>query len=312
MQTRKGSALTGLNTVVLKEMRDYLGSVRMKLLMALILLTALASTYGAARRIRSLVGEDPFLLLSLFTVSRDPVPSFTAFLGLLVPLAGIALGFDAINSEFSRRTLSRILSQPIYRDVLIVGKALAAIGAVALALLALWLLIIGGGMLFFGIPPTGEQVARALTHYVVTVLYAAVWIVLAMVFSVLFRQPATSALASLGAWLFLTIFWPIVAGALANGLADPGTLAQVRWETALARFSPNTIYGEATLALLNPATRSLGPVVFAQLERAILGTPLPLGVSLLLIWPHVTGLTAATLLFFAGAYVAFQRQEIRA
>ena len=78
---------------------------------------------------------------------------------------------------------------------------------------------------------------------------------------------------------------------------------------AVARVSP-TVIGEVPLALLNPTTRALGPVVFSQLEDAILGTPLPLGVSLLPIWPHASGLAAATLMLFAGAYVLFQRQEV--
>ncbi len=167
-------------------------------------------------------------------------------------------------------------------------------------------------MLFFGIPPTGEQVARALAFYIMTVLYAAIRVVLAMLFSVLFKQPATSALASLGVWLLITVFWPIIASSIAGAVADPNTLAFAKTQQAISRVSPNTIFGEATLALLNPTTRTLGPVVFSQLQGAILGTPLPLGISLLLIWPHVSGLVAATLVLFAGAYVIFQRQEVRA
>ena len=31
------------------------------------------------------------------------------------PLIAIALAFDSINGEFNRRTLSRVLAQPIYR-----------------------------------------------------------------------------------------------------------------------------------------------------------------------------------------------------
>jgi len=33
---------------------------------------------------------------------------------------------------------------------------------------------------------------------------------------------------------------------------------------------------------------------------------------LLLIWPHVTGIIAATLVCFTVAYICFMRQEIRA
>ena len=39
---------------------------------------------------------------------------------------------------------------------------------------------------------------------------------------------------------------------------------------------------------------------------------LPLAQSVLLIWPQLTCLIAATILLFAQAYLLFQRQEIRA
>ena len=63
---------------------------------------------------------------------------------------------------------------------------------------------------------------------------------------------------------------------------------------------------------MNPAVRSLGPILITQLEGAVLGTPLPLSQSLLLIWPQLTGLMALVILLFTLAYVAFQRQEVRA
>ena len=66
------------------------------------------------------------------------------------------------------------------------------------------------------------------------------------------------------------------------------------------------------LGLLQPATRALGPVLYSQIEGALLGTPLPAAQSFLLIWPQLTGLVAEMILIFTAAYVAFQRQEIRA
>jgi len=71
------------------------------------------------------------------------------------------------------------------------------------------------------------------------------------------------------------------------------------------------LYAEIVLAMLNPTVRALGPVLPIQLHRAVLGTPLPFGQSLALIWPHLTGMIAAVILLFAAAYVLFQRQEIR-
>ena len=45
----------------------------------------------------------------------------------------IGLGFDLINSEHNRRTLSRILAQPIYRDALLFGKFLAGLLTIAIS-----------------------------------------------------------------------------------------------------------------------------------------------------------------------------------
>src|SRR5579884_2132915 len=113
---REGSAFSGLGVVVLKELSDHLTSVRMRVLEWLVVLVALAALYGAIQQIKDTTAEDPFLFLRLFTTSRDPLPSFVSFLSFLVPLMAIGLGFDAVNGEYNRRTLSRILAQPIYRD----------------------------------------------------------------------------------------------------------------------------------------------------------------------------------------------------
>jgi len=43
-----------------------------------------------------------------------------------------------------------------------------------------------------------------------------------------------------------------------------------------------------------------------------MGAPLPLGQSLLVAWPQIVGLIAASIPLFVGGYVAFQRQEVRA
>jgi ABC-2 type transport system permease protein len=122
---REGSPFQGVGAVFVKELSDNISSVRMLVLELLIVLTALAALYSAIDNLRQTTAEDPFLLLRLFTLSHDPLPSFVAILGFLIPLMAIGLGFDSVNSEHNRRTLSRILAQPIYRDALLMGKFLA-------------------------------------------------------------------------------------------------------------------------------------------------------------------------------------------
>jgi ABC-2 type transport system permease protein len=124
---REGSPFAGLGAVTMKELADHLSSARMRVLEWLIVLTAVAALIGTIQQVRDTVSEDPFVFLKLFTEARQPLPSFVGILGFLIPLMAIGLGFDAVNSEHNRRTLSRVLSQPIYRDALLMGKFIAGL-----------------------------------------------------------------------------------------------------------------------------------------------------------------------------------------
>ena len=86
---------------------------------------------------------------------------------------------------------------------------------------------------------------------------------------------------------------------------------RAEWQQIMQRLSPNTLYGEMTLALMNPETRSLGLVFMDQYVGAVPGAPLPFGQSGLLVWPQVSGLIAGIVVLFTLAYVSFQRQEVR-
>lgn len=317
--SRKGSPWTGVSAVFFKEFADHLGSARMRVLEWLVLLTGLAAVYTAIQDLRNLSAQDPFLFLRLFTLSRDPLPSFVALLGFLIPLVAIGLGFDTINSEFSRRTMSRVLAQPIYRDALLFGKFLAGLATLGVSLLALWLLIVGVGLYTLGVPPSGEEILRGIAFLVAALGYAGVWLAAAMLFSVIFRSAATSALSALGLWLLFSILWPVLVPFAAQIVAPSESMMifgipsieQILLQQDLARLSPNTLFGETVQAILHPTTRAFGLVTPEQVQGAV-SAPLPFSQSLLLVWPQLTGLIAAAILLLAVGYIAFQRQEVRA
>ncbi|MEW6623334.1 MAG: ABC transporter permease subunit [Bacillota bacterium] len=314
-------ANTGLSAVVLKELADYLRGKRFLILSLIVGLTCFAALYTAAVTIRSTVGRDEleFVFLRLFTTSGASLPfSFISFIAFFGPLVGVILGFDAINGERDRGTLSRLLSQPIYRDALINGKFLAGVIVIAIVIYSLGLLVGGLGLILIGIPPTIEELLRIFAYLTLSVIYISFWLSLSMFFSVVFRQTSTSALAGIAVWLFLAVFAALLAGMVAEAVypvhdtSDINRiLAQTKLQQNLSRFSPTTLYDEAVTTLLNPSIRTLGPIMIEQIIGAIKG-PISFGQSLLLIWPHVVGLIAAALLCFAAAYISFMRQEIRA
>ncbi|MBI4348378.1 MAG: ABC transporter permease [Elusimicrobia bacterium] len=312
----------GLPAMYRKEVADQIGGRRFAILFVLILLAALSSVYTASGEIRDAladVGSDApantFLLL--VTVAQDPLPPFYQFLAFLGPLVGIALAFDAVNSEQERGTLARLLAQPIHRDSVINGKFLARLTTVAIMLASITVLVGAIGIYRLGIVPTGEELVRLAVFLVVATLFVGFWVALALALSVFFRQPATAALAGIAAWLFSTFFLGLIVDTAANAILNAGGIADIQsyvqlqdTRLMLARISPNTLFSESTLALLLPRVRSLGFVLPEQ-TIGMIPNPLELGESLVLIWPHVVGLLALTTACFAAAYVRFMRAEIR-
>ncbi|MCZ7664301.1 MAG: ABC transporter permease [Thermoleophilia bacterium] len=311
----------GVAPVTRKEMADQLSGLRFAILLVLIGVAALAAVYVAGQAIRDVAFQSQgarFVFLALFTVSDRSLPSFISFVAFLGPLLGIALGFDSLNSERSQGTLSRLIAQPIHRDAVLHGKFLAGLATIGLALGVLLLLVAGLGLLLVGVPPSSEEVLRLILFFVLTVIYVGFWLALAQLFSVVFRQAATSALAAIAVWLFFAIFAGLLVGLAADAFAPVGdnptvqeALRHEQLTDTLNRISPVTLYSEATTPLLNPSVRSLGVLLPQQVDRA-LAAPLGLGQSVLLVWPQVVALVGAVLVFFALGYVLFMREEVRA
>jgi hypothetical protein len=120
---------------------------------------------------------------------------------------------------------------------------------------------------------------RMLGFLVATIAYGGVWLAVALLFSVVFRAPATAALAALGVWLLFALFWSVVTPLVATLIAGPPegifgpNIAYLQTSQTLDRISPNTLYAEIALALLQPATRALGPVLYSQVRALCSALP---------------------------------------
>lgn len=311
----------GWAAIARKEFADHILSVRFGALLVLLGLVAVGSVYTAADALRDIAPSTSGvegMFLRLFTVRGDPIPfSFLTFLGFLAPILGIAFGFDAVNGERAQGTLPRLVSQPIHRDDVINGKFAAGLAVVGLIMIVVTLLVAGLGIVLLGVVPTIAEATRLVVWLAAAIVYVGVWLAFATLCSVWMRRAATSAMVAIGVWLILALFGALFAQIAADVVspvdsADPQTVIDnARTELTLSRFSPVVLYEEAATALLNPEVRSLGLVTLAQLDRAIV-SDLTLPQSLLLVWPQVVGLIAATIVIFAVAYIAFMRQEVRA
>lgn len=318
--------MSGLLAVYRKELEDHFSSTRFTLLMSLILMVSLIMAYvvGAGLRTQLEGMTRPSLVFLMLFTSTGPLLSLAQFIAFFGPLIGMVLGFDAINRERANRTLSKLLSQPIYRDAVINGKFLAGLTTVAIMLVAIVLLISGLGLWVVGVVPGWEEVGRLAVYLVISIVYIGFWLGVAILCSVLFRGIATSALATVAVWIFFAFFMALGASLVTDIVAplppgnslDPAVLVR-RAETQeiVASLSPMTLYSDATGLVLDPmrkTTRSL--VLMGPLERLSLSrfqNPLPLLQSTLIVAPHLASLVALTVLCFAISYVCFMRQEVR-
>jgi ABC-2 type transport system permease protein len=316
-----GDRDAGWWTIAAKELTDHLVSARFTVLLIILSLVAGTAVYVASGAIRDAAEEasaTQSIFLFLFTLNTDQVPPFFGLVGFLIPVIGIAFGFDAVNGERASGTLSRLLAQPIYRDDVVNGKFVGGLAVIAITLVAMTMLVAGLGIVRLGVAPDAEGVLRLALWLGVSVIYVGFWLAFATLCSVAFRRAATSALAAIGTWLAISLFAALLVSLLAGVLAPTPSgattdelLANARLEETLSRLSPSTLYQEATVVLLNPGVRTIGAILPEQADRAIPST-LSLDQSLLLVWPQVVALIALTTVAFAAAYVLFMRQEVRA
>lgn len=304
-------------TVTKKELQDHFNSWRFMILLFIMIL-AIGYVFLAVGNIKSTAtGSDEFIFLSLFTsvavkTTTSLVPSsFLTLMATLLPVAGIIIGLDAINSERSNGTLSRLVSQPIYRDNIINAKFAAGIIMIAIVLVTIILLVSAMGLRMLGVPPSVEEIWRLFIFLIIGIVYGGFWLGLAILFSTLFRQVAVSAIVSIAVWLFFLVFYPIIYTSFAS---QATTIEEAQTAINIVRISPIFLFNESMIVTLMPAARSasqLLQVLSTDAANFLLATPLTLAQSLISVWSQITISIVLTAVCFAVAYVKFMFEEIR-
>jgi ABC-2 type transport system permease protein len=313
----------GLIAIFKKEISDHFSSYRFMILFALITMVSLVIAYMVGLNMRQElegVAKPKFVFLMLFT-SPGAVFSLVQFVAFFGPLIGLILGFDMINRERNEGTLSRLLSQPIYRDAVINGKFLAGVATIAIMMVSIILLITGLGLKMVGVVPGEEEIWRILLYLVISIIYISFWLGVAILFSILFRSIATSALAAVAVWIFFSFFVAIGANILAEALVSEGgtgpeaILRVAKAQKALSLMSPMELYTDATGTVIDPLRKTTRSIVLMgpmeKISQARFSGPLALSQSVLVVLPYIISLIAITVICFAISYMIFMRQEIR-
>ena len=318
--------MQGLMAIYRKELADHFSSYRFVILFALIAMVSFITSYMAGINLRENlegIAKPKFVFLMLFN-ARGALFSMVQFVAFFGPLIGIVLGFDTINRERAHGTLIKLISQPIFRDSVINGKFLAGVSTITVMLISIVLVISGFGLTLLGIIPGIEEIWRLLIYLIISIFYISFWLGISILFSISFRNIATSALASVALWIFLSFFISLGASVAADTLTPVENKAKTDSEIiiknahmkeTISLFSPMVLYSDATAIIIDPTRKTTRTLVLMgpmeQLSASRFQNPLPFGQSIIVVYPHLVALVAITLLCFVISYMMFMLQEIR-
>ena len=200
--------MRGILTVASSELR--IGLRNRWVLMATLLLAALSLALA-------FLGAAPGGTIDAgrLTVTAVGLASLATY---LVPLIALLLAYDAIVGELDRGTLLLLLSYPLARHEIVLGKFLGQVTVVAIAT------VLGFGAAALAVAATGDIRAGELLLFwrlvASSVLLGAAFVGLGHLASCLVRDRNTAAGLAIGIWLFLVLLFDM--GLLAALVADDG------------------------------------------------------------------------------------------
>ncbi|MDD9717934.1 ABC transporter permease subunit [Dinoroseobacter sp. PD6] len=146
------------------------------------------------------------------------VASLTSLSVYLVPLLALLMSFDAIAGEVERGTLPLLLTYPITRQEVLLGKLLAHLAVLTLAV------VVGYGLAaaiaFASDPDAGAGLAALWRLTWTSVLLGATFLGAGYGLSALARRPSGAAGLAIGLWLGLVVLYDLAL--LAAIVADGG------------------------------------------------------------------------------------------
>ncbi len=229
-------------------------------------LTSILLLGGLALVVAS-VGTTPVGTVSGTTLATT-VASLASLSVYLVPLIALMLSHDAIVGEYERGTLLLLLSYPVTRAQIQLGKFA---GHLAILALALALGYGAAGAILALTTETASEDYVALVRLVLTsVLLGAVFLSLGYAVSALVRERASGIGAAFGLWLVVVVLYDLaligILVADTNGVIDAGSLS------ALMLVNPADSFRIANLAALDSSFIDLGPTAMANDGAAWIAT----------------------------------------
>ena len=217
--------------------REVLAGIRNRwMLAASLLLGVLALTLA-------FVGSTPAgpVAASRLAITVVSLSSLSVF---LVPLIGLLVSYDALVGEVERGTMPLLMTYPVTRWRIVLGKFAGQVAILAIAT------VIGFGVaaLITGLGEGGDAEAWRAFGVMVggSILLGAAFIALGTLFSAVVAERGTAAGASAAAWLVFVVLFDMAL--LAILVADEGQVVSGDLFRVLLLLNPTDVYRMLTLS----------------------------------------------------------------
>lgn len=221
------------------------------------------------------------------------IVSLSSLTIFLVPLIALLISHDAIVGEMERGTMLLLLSYPIGRWQVIIGKFVGHLAILSFATL------VGYGAAAAALAATGAAIDAAswsafLSMILFSVMLGAVFVAIGYLVSALVAERGTAGGIAIGVWLFFVLIYDMAL--LGMLVVDQGRTLSGGFLNTLLLLNPTDAYRLLNLGSGNAGSLSgLGGIA----ENVALGRSML--VSALAVW---------TLLPLAAAAMVFSRREL--
>ena len=291
------SELTDIMTVASKEFLDDIRSKRLLLIGIFYIGIGLLLSGGIW-----FMYTKGWLPPTIFATSTpaDIVLSVMNMASILLMILAIILPSDSISQEKSSRTIYQLLSKPVRRRSVIIGKYLGCLAVISSLFIASAILSYVLTTVLTGVLPGIGHVAAIVLSLLAMLLLFAVYVAIGILVSTVTRNPLVSIVVSLLVWVgFLAIdiaafilgifslMGNAVTSAVTGGVVDPYSLYP--WYVKIVMW-------------IDPGSHNvMGQVLNGSSSGLTSGLPL---------WANVVILLAYTCIALAASIVIFERQDL--
>lgn len=193
-------------TIAQKEFTDNLYGSRFRAMLGVIMLIVLSQSIAIAQ----ITLDDSSYFF------QDAVSGIFYIMSLYSPLLGIALGYDVISREKVSFSLNTLLTHPVFRDSIILGKMAGGFITLAFAVILSILCSVGIILAMSGIEITVPELNQIIVFSFITLIYLSVFFALGVLFSTVFSSSGKSFLFSMMCWIIFILMFSSITSFIAS------------------------------------------------------------------------------------------------